>query len=196
MTRDFAFQTGKQSGIEGAVSKLRSVLLDFAFWFVGWVALYAAIPIVPIVFVVVVCRIFDQSVPALIISSILAFAAIFAGLANFSAFERYLQNLRASMDFPTVKPFQPRSRQPRPAARTKTTRLIVPSVERFHANVLGLHDAATIFDVQKAYRAKMAEYHPDRVAHLGIKLREVAEAECKRINAAYAYFQAKHRESK
>ena len=36
------------------------------------------------------------------------------------------------------------------------------------------------------------EYHPDRVAALGPKLREVAEQETKKINAAYEFFTAKY----
>ena len=38
----------------------------------------------------------------------------------------------------------------------------------------------------------MMEYHPDRVAALGPKLREVAEHETKKINAAYEFFTAKY----
>ena len=38
----------------------------------------------------------------------------------------------------------------------------------------------------------MMEYHPDRVAALGPKLRELAESESKKINAAYEYFCERH----
>jgi DnaJ like chaperone protein len=36
------------------------------------------------------------------------------------------------------------------------------------------------------------QYHPDRVAHLGPKLREVAEHEMKEINEAYDFFRRKY----
>jgi DnaJ-domain-containing protein 1 len=38
----------------------------------------------------------------------------------------------------------------------------------------------------------MAEYHPDKVANLGSKLRELAEEEAKKINAAYEFFRTKY----
>lgn len=63
--------------------------------------------------------------------------------------------------------------------------------ERDHATVLGVSGDATREAIQDAYRQKMREYHPDRVASLGAKLREVAEAESKLINEAYAFFRRK-----
>ncbi len=57
-----------------------------------------------------------------------------------------------------------------------------------HGRVLGLKGKVSISDVKKAYRERIAEYHPDKVAHLGARLRAVAEDECKRINSAYEYF--------
>jgi DnaJ-domain-containing protein 1 len=38
----------------------------------------------------------------------------------------------------------------------------------------------------------MQEYHPDKVSSLGPKLREVAEAEAQKINAAYEFFTRKY----
>ena len=38
----------------------------------------------------------------------------------------------------------------------------------------------------------MAEYHPDKAASLGAKLRDLAEEETKKINAAYEFFCAKY----
>lgn len=40
--------------------------------------------------------------------------------------------------------------------------------------------------IKSAYRKKMMEYHPDKVAKLGARLKQVAEEESKRLNAAYA----------
>ena len=63
----------------------------------------------------------------------------------------------------------------------------VPS-EKYHASILGLRGRVTFTDIKRAYRQRMTEYHPDKVAALGPKLRDLAEAESKRINAAYEYF--------
>ncbi|MDH0344388.1 DnaJ domain-containing protein [Chromobacterium haemolyticum] len=40
-------------------------------------------------------------------------------------------------------------------------------------------------ELKAAYRARMAEYHPDKVSALGLELRELAERKSKEINAAY-----------
>jgi len=60
---------------------------------------------------------------------------------------------------------------------------------------LGLSQGATLVEVKSAYRARIREYHPDKVAHLGSELTELAERKSKEINAAYelltASFQAR-----
>ena len=61
-----------------------------------------------------------------------------------------------------------------------------------HAQILGLRGRVTLTDIKRHYRERMLEYHPDRVAALGPKLREVAELETKKINAAYEFFTAKY----
>ena len=43
-----------------------------------------------------------------------------------------------------------------------------------------------------AYRARMSEYHPDKVASLGPDIRALAEQKAKEINAAYAEATAGH----
>jgi DnaJ-domain-containing protein 1 len=40
-------------------------------------------------------------------------------------------------------------------------------------------------DIRRAYRRRMSEYHPDKVAHLGEEIRQVATEKSKEINAAY-----------
>ena len=64
--------------------------------------------------------------------------------------------------------------------------------ETLHARVLGLSGKITMEDVKRIYRERIKEYHPDKVASLGMKLREVAEAESKKINEAYEYFRTKY----
>ena len=66
------------------------------------------------------------------------------------------------------------------------------SDETSHARVLGLRGRVTFADIKRHYRERMLEYHPDKVAALGPKLRELAENESKKINAAYEFFTAKY----
>ena len=61
--------------------------------------------------------------------------------------------------------------------------------ERYYGKVLGLKGRITKEDVKCSYRELCQQYHPDRVNHLGPKLKEVAEKEMKKINEAYAYFE-------
>ncbi|MFP4581586.1 MAG: J domain-containing protein [Candidatus Sumerlaeia bacterium] len=51
--------------------------------------------------------------------------------------------------------------------------------------LLGVETSAGEEDINVAFKARLKEYHPDRVAHLGHKIREVAEREIKLINEAY-----------
>lgn len=52
-------------------------------------------------------------------------------------------------------------------------------------SILSLSENATKNEIKKAYRIKMKDYHPDRVEHLGDKLKEVAAKEARNINIAY-----------
>ena len=71
-----------------------------------------------------------------------------------------------------------------------TTR--VEATEEHYAKVLGLQDDITPDNVKSAYRKLAIQYHPDKVSHLGSKIKEVAEIEMKKINEAYEYFQKKY----
>jgi DnaJ like chaperone protein len=51
--------------------------------------------------------------------------------------------------------------------------------------VLGISRAASRDEIRAAYRLRMQEYHPDKVAHLGADLRTLAERKAKEINEAY-----------
>jgi hypothetical protein len=82
-------------------------------------------------------------------------------------------------------PPPPRSAHSRGAAPSMT---MPEPEEASHARILGLAGAFGFAEVKKAYHERMKEYHPDRVAGLGPKLREVAEIESKKINAAYEFF--------
>jgi hypothetical protein len=51
--------------------------------------------------------------------------------------------------------------------------------------ILGLSQSATIEEVRKAYKALIKKNHPDRVHDMSPALRELAESETKKVNAAY-----------
>jgi len=51
--------------------------------------------------------------------------------------------------------------------------------------ILGLMPGATEKEIIKAYRQKMTEYHPDKVAHLGEGLNKVAHEKTLEIQNAY-----------
>jgi len=59
--------------------------------------------------------------------------------------------------------------------------------EEYYLNILGLDKSASFDDIKNAYKKLASEYHPDKVAHLGDKLKQVAEEEMKRINEANDY---------
>ena len=65
--------------------------------------------------------------------------------------------------------------------------------EQRYASILGLKGQTTVEEIKHAYRVQMLAYHPDKVAHLGSALRELAEQRAKEINAAYDYFRTKYR---
>jgi hypothetical protein len=51
--------------------------------------------------------------------------------------------------------------------------------------ILGISPAATADEIKEAYRAKIRQSHPDRVHSLAPAFRVLAEAETKKLNAAY-----------
>ncbi|WP_194869200.1 DnaJ family molecular chaperone [Myxococcus sp. AB025B] len=51
--------------------------------------------------------------------------------------------------------------------------------------ILGVARGCSKNELRRAYHAQMAQYHPDKVAHLGKELRELAERKALEINRAY-----------
>jgi hypothetical protein len=65
--------------------------------------------------------------------------------------------------------------------------------ETLHRATLGLGSTPlTAEAVRKAYVQRIQEYHPDRVATLGEKIRRLAEDETKRINEAYRFLRGRY----
>lgn len=51
--------------------------------------------------------------------------------------------------------------------------------------VLGVTSSTSSDGIQAAYRARMKEYHPDKVAHLGKELQDLAHEKSQEIQHAY-----------
>jgi restriction system protein len=54
--------------------------------------------------------------------------------------------------------------------------------------VLGLSRGASLEEIRAAYLREMVNYHPDKVAHLGKELQELAKVKAQDINRAYEEF--------
>ena len=54
-------------------------------------------------------------------------------------------------------------------------------------NILGVSESASKDQITMAYKKKISQYHPDKVASLGVEIRALSESMAKKINAAYSY---------
>lgn len=59
------------------------------------------------------------------------------------------------------------------------------STSWFH--ILDVPKSASLEIIASAYKRKISQYHPDKVANLGSELKELAELKSKQINSAYNY---------
>ena len=53
--------------------------------------------------------------------------------------------------------------------------------------ILDVSQSATKEQIVTAYKQKIRQYHPDKVAQMGAEIRELAEFKSKQINSAYDY---------
>lgn len=51
--------------------------------------------------------------------------------------------------------------------------------------ILGIKEGAALEEIKTAYRNKIKQYHPDKVAHLGSELQDVARKKTSELNRAY-----------
>ena len=68
-----------------------------------------------------------------------------------------------------------------------------PAARQCPYSTLGVPKTASFTEIKAAYRKRMTEYHPDKVASLGTELRNLAEEMTKRINNAYEELGSIHR---
>jgi DnaJ-domain-containing protein 1 len=65
-------------------------------------------------------------------------------------------------------------------------------VEQYYASVLGLRGRVSRDDIRTRYLQLASQYHPDKVHHLGPKLRQLADEEMKKINEAYQFLRNRY----
>lgn len=60
--------------------------------------------------------------------------------------------------------------------------------------VLGIDETASSDEVDTAYRRKMSDYHPDKVANAADEIKALAEVRAREINAAYEAIQKRRQQ--
>lgn len=59
-------------------------------------------------------------------------------------------------------------------------------------SVLGVDAHASMAEIDTAYRRKMSDYHPDKVANAAEEIKALAETRAREINAAYETLRKLH----
>jgi hypothetical protein len=77
------------------------------------------------------------------------------------------------------------SQQTEPAESAETPDASGGGIAHSCFAILGLSETATIEDIKQAYKALIKQNHPDRVHGMSPAFRKLAEAETKKLNAAY-----------
>ena len=77
------------------------------------------------------------------------------------------------------------SNEPGPQQRTDHARATPSDRLPDPYATLGVPRSASSEDIAAAYKARMSEYHPDKVAHLGEELRQLAHRKALEIQQAY-----------
>ena len=94
---------------------------------------------------------------------------------------------RALKKFAAADPDRLVHQAPPLAAACRKIRLSAPDIpdERSWFSILGVARSASTDEIKQAYKARVKQNHPDRVGEMSPLFRELAEAETKKINAAY-----------
>lgn len=72
-----------------------------------------------------------------------------------------------------------------PPVQEDTTPAAPPRMQGPWWAILGVAQDASRDDIVGAYKKRISEYHPDKVAHMGEEIRAVAARRAQEINAAY-----------
>lgn len=88
-----------------------------------------------------------------------------------------------------IRYFRTMAAQPNPQAPREGEDVLL---EKRYLNILGLQGKLKVDDIKKAYRKKIAEYHPDKVQNMAPEIRKLAELRTSELTEAYAYFKAKY----
>jgi hypothetical protein len=94
----------------------------------------------------------------------------------------FLQDALARLDARVPKP-DPRRRPDRPAKRPP--RRAPAAAEADPWQMLGVEPGTPLAEARRAFRALVAQYHPDKVAHLAPEFRELAEERTRQLLAAW-----------
>lgn len=79
---------------------------------------------------------------------------------------------------------EPRSnQQPKKSARQESPQS--NSTAQAWYEILGVEPAASVDEIRVAYKRKISQYHPDKVASLGEEFMDIAQNKSKEINSAY-----------
>ena len=76
----------------------------------------------------------------------------------------------------------------------KNNHTSINQVEINYGKSLGLRGKVNMKQIHLAYRNKIKEYHPDKIATMAEELKELALKRTKEINEAYEYFKKKYGE--
>lgn len=88
---------------------------------------------------------------------------------------------------------EPRERSRRPAPRLPEEPIASSPAAPDPWTILGISRATPIDEAKRAFRALIAQYHPDKVSHLAPEFRELAERRTREILDAWQLIEDRHR---
>jgi len=164
-------QAAVEAAVQAATTNLQGFPwkpLDEPLFYANWLAATLASLALPMLYVIRRARLFGRHR---------------ATLRDFEAF--------AGADPDSLIPFrradqQEQLDQEEPAAwGPQSAPAFAPAADEPWPDVLGISPSAGVDEVKVAYKQLIKQNHPDRVADMAPPFRQLAEAETKRINAAY-----------